>query len=311
MTAALVLSGGFYAKVLKAHHDIVSFWNRNWRWIGADQIRESPIYGDGRYERPEKLHRTGLRGFLWQCFVLFGFNPAAWISCLLAYERIFTTSALLIYPTPFLVWLLLPCLFACLTTFVRPLKCLGAGYLYVYNTSLLSSLILALTYEFTRVPRLSAALVGLALLLNVAGLLVYYRQFLTSKRSRVDEGLNEMVELLRERPRGTVMCMPIQWSEVVAYRTPQPVLWGGHGYGFRRLEPIWPRLLMPIRDVVRRYDVRYLLTMDSMLTPEFEADLPRSVVATRGEYRLYEFETSGADIADDRMAFVVPCASSR
>lgn len=294
MLAALAMSGGFYRKVLVAHWDIVSFWNSNWRWIGADQVRESPLYGDGRYERRQKLHRGGAGGFLWHCVVLFGFNPAAWISCLLVYERLFSRSALLIYPTPYLVWLLLPCLFACLTTFVPRLKCLGAGYLYLYNTSMLSSLILALTYQYTRAPRLSTALVALALTLNVLGAIAYYRQFAKSKRSRVDEELHEMVEALRQRPLGTVMCMPVQWSEVVAYRTAQPVLWGGHGYGFRRLQPTWPRLLIPIRDVIARYDVRYLLTMDSMLTPELEADLPAGTVVRSGEYRLYAFESDGS-----------------
>ena len=41
-----------------------------------------------------------------------------------------------------------------------------------------------------------------------------------------------------------------------------------------RLEPIWPRLLLPIREVVARYNVRYLLTMDRMLPDTFVAELP-------------------------------------
>ena len=89
VVTALVLSRGFYWRVLRAHWDIVSFWNRNWRWVAADQIRESPIYGDQTYERPEKLHKSGFRGVRSHCTILFGFNPAAWIACLLVYERLF------------------------------------------------------------------------------------------------------------------------------------------------------------------------------------------------------------------------------
>lgn len=288
LAAAMVLSGGFYGRVLRAHWDIVTFWNRHWRWIGADVLRESPIYGDGTYERPEKLHRAGWPGFRWHLFLLVAFNPSAWIACLLTYERL-AGSAVLIYPTPLLVWLLLPCLFAGLTTFVPVMKCLGAGYLYVYNTSLVASLLLALTFQYTRVPEFSTPFVVLALLLNIAGTLVYYRQFVSNKRGRVHEGLDEMIETLRGLPQGAVMCIPPNWYEVVAYRTGQPVLWGAHGYGFRKVEPTWPRLLLPVGDILRRHDIRYLLTMDGMMTPEFAAELPPARRLSSGEYHLYCF----------------------
>lgn len=294
VAAAMVLSGGFYLKVLRAHVDIVSFWRRHWRWIGADQIRESPIYGTAGYERPEKLHREGLRGRAWQLVVLFGFNPAAWIACLLVYERVFAPSSLLIYPTPFLVWLLLPCLFAIATTFIGGLKCVGAGYLYVYNTSVMASLVLGLTITYTRSPHLSLAVVSAALLLNTLGVAAYYRQFLANPRSRVDQDLDALVTDLAQRPEGTVMCIPVQWSEVVAYRTAHPVLWGGHGYGFSRLEPTWPRMMIRADEAVGRYGIKYLLVLPSLLTDDFIADLPDARVTSAGPYQLYEFQTSPA-----------------
>lgn len=288
--AAMVMSRGFYWKILIAHVEIVQFWHRNWKWIGADLLRESPIYGDGRYERAEKLHKAGIKGLLWHGFIMFGFNPAAWIACLLVYERLFATSALLIYPTPLLVWLVLPCLWAVMTSVIGPLKRFGAGYLYVYNTSLMASLVLALTYRYTRAPELSMAFVVLAVSLNLAGVVIYYWQFLRNKRTRVDEGLEQMLDRLRDLPRGVVMCLPVNWCEVVAYKTGQPVLWGGHGLGFNKLQPTWPRLMMPIKDVVTTYSVKYFLTMDGMLPENFVADLPPARVVTHQEYRLYCFE---------------------
>lgn len=305
MVAAMVISRGFYAKVLRHHWDIVTFWNRNWPWIGADPVRESPIYGDGRYERANKLHKAGLRGVLWHGYILFGFNPAAWVACLLVYERLFVQSPLLIYPTPILVWLLLMCAFACLTAFVPRLKCLGAGYLYVYNTAVPASLILALTYQYTRAPVLSAAYVAVAVGLNVIGLVIYYRQSVTSKLARVDAGFDEILEHLGRKPKGVVMCLPANWYEVVTYKTKQPVLWGAHGYGFRRLEPTWPRLLLPIREILSRYHVRYLLTMDEMLPEGVVAELPAASVIVCREYKLYSFampEANDDQTRDDRVA---------
>ena len=285
--AAMVLSKGFYWKVLVAHLEIVQFWHRNWRWIGADLLRESPIYGDGVYQRPEKLHKPGWRGVVWHGFIMFGFNPAVWLACALVYERLFLRSA--IYPTPLLLWLLVPCAWAVATSFIAPLKRFGAGYLYVYNTSLMTSIVLALTFEYTLAPVLSSTLVGAALLLNTIGVAIYYRRFMTSRRTRVDDGLERMIEQLRAQPAGVVMCVPVNWCEVVAYRAGHPVLWGGHGLGFDRLQPTWPRMLLPIKQVIEQYGIRYLLTMDGMLPANFIADLPPARVVTHQDYRLYCF----------------------
>jgi hypothetical protein len=150
-------------------------------------------------------------------------------------------------------------------------------------------MVLAYTFEYTRAPELSTAFVGLALMLNVAGLITYYLRFGRDRRARVDDGLAGMIEVLRGEPAGVVMCLPISWSEVVSYKTGHPVLWGGHGYGFRRMEPVWPRLLIPVRELLSRYGVRYLLTMDGMLPESFARELPVARVAHHGEYRLYCF----------------------
>lgn len=294
--AAMVMSCGFYWNVLLAHIEIVQFWHRNWRWIGADPLRESPIYGDVHYKRAEKLHKNGLQGLVWHVFIMFGFNPAAWIASLFVYERLFMNSSVLIYPTPLLVWLLLPCIWVILTSLVLPLRRFGAGYLYVYNTSLMASLVLALTYRYSRAPELSLILLLLAVSLNIFGIIIYYRQFLSNKRMRVDDGLEHMLNRLRQLPEGVVMCLPVHWCEVVSYKSCQPVLWGGHGLGFKNLQPTWPRLMIPIQDVLNIYNVSYLLTMEGMLPAKFVADLPSALVEAHHEYRLFRFKTLSSQV---------------
>jgi hypothetical protein len=62
VAAAWLLSGGFYANVLRAHGDIVTFWNRNWRWLQADPIRESPVYGEPGFVPPAGSTSRDSRG---------------------------------------------------------------------------------------------------------------------------------------------------------------------------------------------------------------------------------------------------------
>src|SRR5262249_8484824 len=121
-------------------------------------------------------------------------------------------------------------------------------------------------------------------------LAVYVRHFRRNPRQRVHEELNYLMDALKALPRGVVMCVPANWYEVVAYKSGHPVLWGGHGYGFRKLEPTFPRLLLPLAAMIQRYDIRYLVTMDGMLTSRFASEIPPGRVVSRGAYHLYCFE---------------------
>ena len=144
----------------------------------------------------------------------------------------------------------------------------------------------------THSPELSVVLTLGVLVCNTLALAMYYIDFYRNKRARVHAGLEQMIERLRDLPRGVVMCIPANWYEVVAYKTGQPVLWGAHGYGFRKIEPTWPRFLVPVSEIVRRHRVQYLLTMDGMMTEHFAADLPPARVVSVDEYHLYCFDRS-------------------
>gem|GEM_PF-5228030 len=47
-------------------------------------------------------------------------------------------------------------------------------------------------------------------------------------------------------------------ADELACRTPHAVLWGGHSYGFRRLEPIFPVVREPLAEVLSRHGCDWL-----------------------------------------------------
>jgi hypothetical protein len=55
------------------------------------------------------------------------------------------------------------------------------------------------------------------------------------------------IAYLKQLPHGVVMCLPQHWHDVVAYQTGKTVAFGGHGFGFNLLQPIFPRLMMPVQ----------------------------------------------------------------
>jgi hypothetical protein len=93
------------------------------------------------------------------------------------------------------------------------------------------------------------------------------------------------MSFLRNAPRGVVLCLPQNLHDEVAYRTGQPVLFGGHGYGFEKLEPVFPRLLLSVREMKARYGLRYVLAKPDRLSEKLHEELLN--VATENDFGTY------------------------
>ncbi len=288
--SAMALSGGYYRFVALAHWDIVRFWFRNWRWSGSNPVLESPIYGEAGYESPSKFYRSGWFAWWRRLSFVIGFNPWVPIAIgvsIFAFAGREVLSPVIIF---FLVWTALIFLFAILTTLVPHLRCFGQGYLYGYNGAFPAAVLMGLFW-----PELSDKwyfLLGLAggVVASTLGLLAFFSQLLRSRTLRVDSALSLAIERLKALPDGVVMCLPQHWHDAVAYRAQKRVLFGGHGYGFRLLQPIFPRLLVPIGELIAEHKVRYLLTYKGYCSQKFIEDLPRSKIERFDDYELYVFE---------------------
>lgn len=289
---ALLLSRGFYLNVLRAHWDIVSFWHRNWRWLAAHPVRESPIYGEAGYETPTKYFRSGVKGWIRRIQFLGGFNPWAWSVLILAGAGYLHKGIPARQEVWVLGWLTLTLAFSLLTTVMPWMRSLGNGYLYGYNSIFPAALALGLSFVHMRESPLWWALVGLTLFACAAGIMIFLRTLRNSRTLKVDVDLDRAMAHIAQLPRGVVMCLPSHWHDVVAYRTGQPVAYGAHGYGFRRIEHVFPRLMIPIKDVIRRDRIRYLLSHEGYLPENFILDLPKHRVEGFGAYRIYSFDFS-------------------
>ena len=289
IAAALCLSRGFYWKVLQAHWDIVSFWDRNWRWLQAHLIRESPIYGEPGFETPTKFHRRGLEGIVRHLQYLFGFSPGIWVLIALLVGGVFNTER-----NPLTDWtegwVVATLLFALLTVFVPFCKCLGSGYYYLYKAAFPGALLAALLGHGLEWSGLSWAGVAAAAGSNFLALCTYYLQ-LRHRAPGVDQKFDEIIAYLQTLPRGVVMCLPFQWSEIVAYKTKHSVLWGAHGYGFRKLEPLFPRLMLPVHEIINRYHVRYLIAQRDYLPKSFSDSVPFRTVRTFDQFTVFHADS--------------------
>lgn len=289
---AMLLSKGFYWKVLRAHGDIVSFWNRNWHWLAAHPVRESPLYKDEGYVTPTKYHRRGVKGWIRRGVYVVGFNPWGWAALALAGIwglRGWSPESVEGMLTG---WLGIILLFSVLTTVIPFMKCLGNGYLYLYNAAFPASLLWGVWFVSPQANDRAVLIIifALATLACVAGLLFYSHTLGKSKTLKVDAGMESMLVFLRTQPEGVVMCLPQHWHDLVAYSTGKPVLFGGHGMGFKLIEPIFPVFRQPVGKIIEQNQIRYLLTYQGYLPANFLANLPPSFCQEFGEYQVYVFE---------------------
>lgn len=292
--SALIISKGFYWKVLKAHWDIITFWYRNWPWLQAHPIKESPIYGESSYETPTKHHRKGWKGFAQHLKYLFGFIPSVWCYIILMISLLFSSTLHFNSITKWTIgWASISLIFVLATIFIPMLRCLGSGYLYLYNLAFPASLLWALGAKDFGNSILFRILLAFALILNVIAILFFYKRLFHNRTQRIDSDFIKIIEYLNSAIPGTVMCLPPQWYDVIAYKTNQPVLYGGHGYGFKMLEPVFPRLLIPLNEIIKRYGVKYLVSVKDYLPENFLLELENSELLSFGEYRLYILKYGG------------------
>lgn len=287
---ALILSAGFYRLVFLAHLDILRFWLHNWRWTGANPVLESPIYGEPGFESPSKFYRSGWRAALRRLSFVIGFNP--WMPAVLLIGCILWLEGYAIGQGQFLAfgWLAITFSFSLMTTVLPPLRCLGQGYLYGYNGSFPAALALGLSWDALVSSRIALLICVATVIASSLALFAFFRTLRNSRTLKVDQDLDQAICRLAELPEGTVMCLPQHWHDVVACRSGKSVAFGGHGYGFQLLQPIFPRLLIPVRQFIQEQNVGYLLLWPAYVNQSFLNDLPAAEIEECGEYRLYSFQ---------------------
>lgn len=293
IVSALILSKGFYLNVLKAHWDIVSFWNRNWPWLTVHPVRESPVYATPENKTTTKFFKPGLAGLMHRLQYLVGLNPWGWV--------VFIASLWMYGGDPMhtnltnedgwmVQWLGLILLFTLMTTFIPFMRCLGQGYLYNYNAAFPAGLLVAMIWGGLKHDIVVEYLLYGTVLFCILGIGFYLWKLKGSKTLKVDSDMNDALSYLKSLPNGAVMCFPLHWSDVAAYKTQKPVLWGAHGYGFKLVEAVWPRILKPISEIVKQHQIRYLLTYEGYLPENFLKELQIGSLVSFETYRLYILE---------------------
>ena len=289
---ALIVSKGFYIKMLKAHWDIVSFWHENIKKLGSHQYYESPLYQRKGFASTA-LHKNGWRHQIKKLLSLFKYNAFTLLLPVLAYHTIHHPQGKLEH---FLwMWLGVTYLWALLTTFVPYFLALGGGHYYLYQTLFPLFLLAALS-----IPSMTAsvqvwlfAFWGIGLIYSIVKWERYCRSIPLNKTSTVGHDLKEVLDYLKALPKDGVFCIPFVLSDMTAFWTRKKIFWGGHSYGFNTmLKPYFPIMREDVGEILKKKPLNYLLFWRRYLKSLRDIGLEEGqhfrYLFGKGEYDLYE-----------------------
>jgi hypothetical protein len=259
---AIMISGGYYLRVIENHLHAARFWLRNVQYTRAHQVEDSPVFrehsgttapGQGLYRSKRSLG-----------FRVFGENPFI--------------LAMLVTPIPqntwaehMYWWAVAIVVWSMLTTFGGPLRILGPGFHYMKTSVFPTAYTLAVTVN---IQEGALSVVGLALLISVlasfAALAYFYRVMArrqTEHTAQTPPDLADATAFLKDLPGERVLVLPSMYADFVAYNATKRVVWGGHSGDLRKFEEFYPVLRKPLDYFVERYQVDYIVLDLAYVTP--------------------------------------------
>src|SRR5438876_917345 len=263
LPVAVLISGGYYLRVIQNHLHAARFWIRNVNYTRAHQVEDSPLFSK---QNGSGTPRRGLyRSSLQLGVRVLGENPFI--------------LAMLVTPLPDNVWAAHMYWWAVavlgralLTTFGGPLRILGPGFHYMKTSVFPSAYVLSVTVN---IQEGALTPVGLALLISiiasVAAIAYFYRLMArreTEHTAQTPPDLAEAASFLRSLPGGRVLVLPTMYADFVAYAAGKAVVWGGHSGDLSRFEEFFPVLRKPLEYFVRRYAVDYIVLDHTYVSPE-------------------------------------------
>jgi len=288
MLGAIILSGGFYLKILKGHIQILEFWKRNLPFRCAHQVYDSPVYkNEGKADLRKGCGRVS-DGKFWSYLA-----KSQFIYLLIAILSYAVINRQNLNPSLvfFLRWFFLTYLCVVIIEYFPPLRFLGESYRYsvygIFPAALLfSHLILA---EGMLIYISSAVLV---VFLTMSLLLV--GKIHSSNKENViavvDDDLRNIIDFVKGLPKDNVMCLPFSHCEHIAYFARKRTLWGAHGYGYDKLQQFFPVLLEPIEYFIDRYRISYsLINTEYVPLGDLRLSVNYKTLMKKGRYCLLEF----------------------
>lgn len=256
---AIVLTKGFYIKVLRGHIGNLKFWYKNIDVRFAHQVK-------GNY----KEHKT--KDFVFRVYNEFlKFPPFV-----LAITNPWTLPVLfvaIVFQVPFLqlrsmndyigMWVLFSYVLALLTIWVPKLRFLGEGQRYLelsaFPTAFLSaSILLGTNGVLKSIFVVVYILMGIGAFLTVV--VVQRKAIIKDTLRSLTPAMQQMFRYLKNlQDKPKLLCIPHQITTNTIYHTGCQVLVNADYTNIEKISDIYPYIKKPISDIMRKYNLNMIL----------------------------------------------------
>lgn len=274
-------------RILRGHWAIIRFWHRNWRCLGAHQVRQSPLYGDGRMrtgyyaDESPRAYANFAKNVLHQNYFIVPVALAAFTGDLTGHPAgVFL-----------LAWIVSVYAWGILIHCIRGLRGIGLGLQYFKYALAPSLMATAIVLHAPANWLVLGAVLG-AVILTLRQYLLVARDMHTEAAggsvASESSDLDRLLDRLRKDEGARIMALPVHLCDLIAYRTRRPVYWGTHSDVFdSRLEAFFPVLQRPLGEYAKDGELTHLILDQHYVTAK-ELHL-RNVdhIFSQGRFRLY------------------------
>lgn len=264
---AVVLTRGYYLRVLKGHLFNIYFWVCNLDFRYAHQVR-GIVKKDTKVDTVNKMY---LILSMFSPFAIFGLNPWAFSGVAAVALHLLGVIRLSSIMQIFTAWILFFYVFGVVVLKVRKLMPIGEGYRYMEFATVPSSILTA--YLFFNLAKQFPPLIVfgfLALLALVSLGTILFMQVKTiiqdKNRSLSTEWMQmyAYIDSLKTPPR--LVCIPHQNTTMTVYNSKAAVVVNADNPGLMRLDGVYPILTKTLGELTKEYSLTHALVNETFVT---------------------------------------------
>lgn len=264
---AVILTKGYYLRVLKGHLYNIYFWIRNLDDRFAHQVR-GVIKKETKTDFVNRVY-TFLSVF--SPIALFVLNPwslSGFIIVMFALFEVFPVQPILF---TFAIWILFFYVLGVIVLKTKYLMPIGEGQRYM-EMATVPSVILSSWIFFTVlttaysilaiiiVSSLFALNLGIILFIQIKGVIKDRNRSVTSDLQRVFSYINKQKKPLR------IICIPHQNTTMTVYHTKAQIFVNADNPGLMRIQEVYPTLKISLKELAKKYDLTHVLIKESFVT---------------------------------------------
>jgi len=268
-TITVLFSRGYYLKILRSNIDFLTFWKKNWPYLGSHQILDSPVYRReghtfrGTYRGGTKKHIQNIQEYIFQ-------NLYAGIALLIIWSRLRGVTDVPEYVFWPAVWTVSVLLFGLLTYIVPLLR--GAGYMLQYGKMALPFGVWCSAYALTTTVFTLPALLITSIIILKYGVYEFFQLIYTGIPQNITQWdltrLKPLFDYLKACNNPIVLSIPNNYNDLLVYHCRIHTLWGSHGSPLDKIGDILPVFRYPVGEVAQKYGATHILVDTRYINPE-------------------------------------------